>query len=176
MKTDWTSTKIHHISLNGITDPWEIIDKIKQLNVKSYTYEIRHKNTTIKYGMSDATTTQQGERIYRQVGHLDSFKNKKLNGPNGSEFLDINKKYKNKYGVDIDHNDITLTIWSFDNYNFRTLDTVKEIMDAETELIETYKNQYGELAIGNIDDNKLWRRKSAPIKSVYTSLFEEDSI
>jgi hypothetical protein len=176
MKTDWASTKVYNVSLNGITDPWEIINKIKQLNIKSYTYEIRHKNTTINYGMSDATTTQQGERIYRQIGHLDSFKNKKLVGPNGSEFLEINKKYKNKYGVDIDHNDITIIIWCFDNYNFRTLDSVKEIMDAETELIDTYKNQYGELAIGNIDDNKLWRRKSAPRKDVWSSIFEEDTL
>ena len=123
--------------------------------------------------MSSAFTTQKGERIYRQIGHLDSFGANKLIGANGCEFLDINQKFKDKYGNDIDHNGITITIWSFDNYNFRTLDRVKEIIDAETELIETYETHYGELPIGNIDDNKLWKGKYAPIKSAYETFIEE---
>jgi hypothetical protein len=172
MKTDWTSTKVYNISLNGVFEPWEIIKLIKQLGIKSYVYEIKHNNVTIKYGMSDASTTQKGERVYRQIGHLDSFGANKLVGPNGSEFLDINKDYKYKYGCDIDHNNISITIWSFDNYNYRTIDTVKEIIDAETELIETFKNHYGELPIGNIDDNRLWKRKSAPRKDVCDALFD----
>lgn len=171
MKTDWTCTKVYNITLNGIVYPWEIIDLVKKLGINSYVYEIKHNNVTIKYGMSAAGTTQKGERVYRQIGHLNSFGQNKLVGPNGSEFLDIDEKYKNKYHHSIDHNNISITIWSFDNYNYRTIDTVKEIIDAETELIETFKNHYGELPIGNIDDNKLWRRKSAVRRDVYENLF-----
>jgi len=48
----------------------------------------------------------------------------------------------------------------------------KEVLDAETELIENYKKLYGELPLGNIDDNKLWRGKTAPRKDVCDNLFD----
>jgi hypothetical protein len=172
MTTDWTKTKTYIISLRGITEPWEIIEKFKQLGIKKHTYQIIYKGYTLKFGMSSAMTTQEGERTYRQIGHLDSFKNKKITGPNGSEFLDVVEKFKTKYGIDIDHNDITIIIWSFDHYDFRTIDMFKEVLDAETELIENYKKLYGELPLGNIDDNKLWRGKTAPRKDVCDNLFD----
>lgn len=126
--------------------------------------------------MSDASTTQPGERIYRQIGHLDSFQNNKISGPNGSEFLEINEDYKQRYYEEIDHNNILVIIWSFDQYTFRTVDTVKEILDAEAELIKNYELKYGTLPIGNVDDGSLFRRKAAPIKDVYESIFEASAI
>lgn len=176
MTTNWNNTKVYTIPLKGLSHPWEIVNLIKQLGIRKYVYAIMYNNIVVKYGMSDANTTKSGERIYRQVGHLDSFGPNKIVGPNGSEFVDINQRFKDKYTADIDHNGMSITVWSFDNYNFRTMDTVKEITDAESELIETYKNHYGDLPIGNKDDNKFWKRKVAVSRSVYESIFDEETI
>jgi hypothetical protein len=170
-KTKWKSTSVHQFPLKDLEKPAEIMDIMKQLSIKKYTYEIRCNNITIKFGMSDATTTQDGERIYRQIGHLDSWGENKLSGDNGIEFLDYNKEYKSRYGKDMDHNEIIICVWNFDFYPFETIDTTSEIESAEIELIENYKNIYGGKPIGNIDDTHKFHRKSAPVKNIVNGLF-----
>jgi hypothetical protein len=172
MNTDWTQVKCYSFPLKGMIDPSEIMQVVKQLNIKKYTYEIRCDNITIKFGMSDAETTQLGERMYRQIGHLDSWGSSKIHGQNGDEFLDTNEIFKNLYNRSMDHNNIVIYIWDFDNYPFVTINSSMEINNAECELIESYTNTYGELPIGNIDDGNLFRKKSAPLKSVFERMFE----
>ena len=174
MSTDWTQVKCYSFPLKGMTSPAEIMQVVKQLNIKKYTYEIRCDNITIKFGMSDAETTQPGERMYRQIGHLDSWGSFKIHGPNGDEFLDTNERFKNLYNRSMDHNNIVIYIWNFDTYPFVTINSAMEINDAECELIEGYTNTYGELPIGNIDDGNLFRKKSAPLKSVFEGMFDDN--
>jgi hypothetical protein len=171
-KTNWNSVTPHQFPLKGLVKPSEIMDIVKQLGIKKYTYEVRCKNITIKFGMSDASTTQDGERIYRQIGHLDSWENNKLSGDNGAEFLDYNREYYNRYNENMNHNDMVITIWNFDNYPFETIDSSSEIESAEIELIETYSKLYSERPIGNVDDGKKFHKKSAPVKKVFEGLFK----
>ena len=171
-KIKWSSVTSHQFPLKGLVKPSQIIEIVKQLGIKKYTYEIRCKNITIKYGMSDALTTQEGERIYRQIGHLDSWGKEKLQGQNGAEFLDYNQEYKNRYSENMNHNDIVITIWNFDNYPFETINSASEIESAEIELIETFTKFHGEKPIGNIDDGHRFHVKTAPVKGVMENLFK----
>jgi hypothetical protein len=173
-QTNWNATKTYQFPLKGLTEPSEIMSIVKQLNIKKYVYEVRHDSHTIKFGMSDASTTQDGERIYRQIGHLDSWGLNKLLGGNGSEFLTYNQNYKNRYTIDIDHNNIVIILWSFDNYTFQTINTTSEIQSAEIELIEAHEKFYQEKPIGNIDDGYRFHKKVAPIKSVFESIFDDN--
>lgn len=174
MKTDWSRVKCYSFPLKGMTNPTDIMKVMKRLGIKKYIYEIRCENITIKYGMSDPNTTQPGERIYRQIGHLDSWgPSVKLYGQNGQEFILINDEFKQLYGHDMLHTNIVVSVWDFDNYPFQTINTFKEVNSAEIELIENFNKIYGELPIGNVDDGTLFYKKSAPLKIVYESLFGE---
>ena len=173
IQTQWKYVPSFQFPLKGLLNPTQIMEIVKKYGIKKYTYEIRCKNITIKYGMSDAETTQDGERIYRQIGHLDSWGGRKLIGGNGEEFLKYNQEYIKKYSENMNHNDMVITIWNFDNYPFSTINSSYEIELAEIELIETYAKLHNEKPIGNIDDGYKFHKKSAPIKSVYEVMFNE---
>lgn len=173
-KIDWSLIQPLSFPLKKMTAPSDIMDVFKTLGIKKYPYEIRCKNITIKYGCSDAQTTQPGERVYRQIGHLDSWGNTKIVGPNGEEFLDYNALYKSQYGEDMDHNDIVITVWPMDNYPFVTTNSWLEVNDAETELVDAFVKFHNEKPIGNISDTKKFSPKHAPIKTVFEGMFEEN--
>jgi len=172
MKTDWTKLTPYTFPLKGMTQPKEICAVVKQLGIDKYIYEIRN-NITIKYGMSADNEKFYGARIYRQLGHLSSWGNYKLTGLNGIEFLDIAAEFKNRYGSNIDHKDVLITVWGFDTYPWRTISVRKELIEAESYLIRQYEMIHQEKPVGNLFDESFWENKSAPIKSVYDSMFEE---
>jgi hypothetical protein len=156
-----------------MTSPREIIVIMKKLKISRYVYEIKFKGMTVKYGMSDAETTYPGERLYRQIGHLESWGNQKINGPNGSEFEEISHNFYVKNNLKLDHNDITVSIWNFDNYTFKTTNPTMEINIAEEYLIKNYEKIYNEKPIGNIDDGTSFKKRSAPLAHVWGVFFDE---
>jgi hypothetical protein len=172
MKTDWSKLTPYSFPLRGMTKPKEICAIMKTLGIDKYIYEIRC-NSTVKFGMSADSEKFHGARVYRQVGHLHSWGNSKLVGENGKEFLDIDAAFKRKYGSNIDHNDIIITVWVFDNYPWRTLNVRKELIEAESYLISQYEMIHQEKPVGNLFDESFWADKAAPIKSVYDNMFEE---
>ena len=172
MKTDWTKLTPYTFPLRGMTQPKEICAVMKSLGIDKYIYEIRN-NITIKYGMSADNEKFHGARLYRQIGHLHSWGNSKLVGENGKEFLDIDTEFKNRYGSNIDHKDVLITVWGFDTYPWRTLNVRKELIEAESYLISQYEMIHQEKPVGNLFDESFWENKSAPIKAVYDSIFEE---
>jgi len=171
MKTDWSKLTPYTFPLRGMTQPKEICEVMKQLGIDRYIYEIR-SNLTIKYGMSADKEKFYGARMYRQIGHLDSWGSAKLTGANGEDFVKINNEFRNRYGADIDHNDITITVWGFDSYPWRTLNTRKELIEAESYLISQYEMIHQEKPVGNLFDESFWADKTAPISSVYNNMFE----
>jgi hypothetical protein len=170
--TVWKHLPVTSIPLEGMTTPWDIINKVKSLGVKNYVYEIKCNNITIKYGMSCAETTQPGERLYRQIGHLASWGASRLYGMNGFEFILIDDEFKNMYSKNMNHNNITIDLWNFDNYPFRTMSMFKEINDAELELIDCYKNKHNKLPFGNLFDGQVTQVKSAPSRASFEALFD----
>ena len=170
MNTDWSKLTPCTFPLKGMTQPKEICDAMKQLSIDKYIYEIR-SNITIKYGMSADKEKFYGARLYRQLGHLNSWGSSKLVGRNGEEFLDIDNEFKNRYGNYIDHKDVIITVWSFDSYPWRTLNERKELIEAESYLISQYEMIHKEKPLGNLFDESFWCNKTAPIKSVFDNLF-----
>ena len=170
-KTDWTKLPSYTFPLRGMVQPKEICAVMKKLGIDKYIYEIR-SNLTVKYGMSADKEKFYGARMYRQLGHLDSWGNAKLTGRNGEEFLDIDAEFKKRYGTNIDHNDVIVTVWSFDSYAWRTLDERKEMIEAESYLISQYEMIHQEKPVGNLFDESFWIDKTAPIASVWNNMFE----
>jgi len=172
MKTDWTKLTPYSFPLKGMVRPKEICDVMKGLGIDRYIYEIR-SNVTVKYGMSADKEKFYGARMYRQIGHLDSWGMWKLSGPNGSDFVEIDQAFKERYGKNIDHNDIVITVWGFDSYPWRTLNARKELIEAESYLISQYEMIHQEKPVGNLFDESYWENKAAPIKTVFDKMFEE---
>lgn len=172
MKTDWTKLTPYTFPLRGMIRPVEICAVMKRLGIDRYIYEIR-SNITIKYGMSADKEKFYGARMYRQIGHLSSWGGNKLLGRNGEDFVTIDNEFKNRYGANINHNDIVITVWGFDSYPWRTLNKRKELIEAESYLISQYEMIHQEKPVGNLFDESFWGDKTAPISSVYNSMFEE---
>lgn len=145
---------------------------MKQLGIDKYIYEIRD-NVTVKYGMSADKEKFYGARLYRQLGHLDSWSSYKLIGLNGIEFVDINEAFKDRYGSYIDHNNVVITVWGFDSYPWRTINIRKELIEAESYLISQYEMIHQEKPVGNLFDESYWADKAAPLKSVWDTFIEE---
>jgi hypothetical protein len=105
------------------------------------------------------------------VGHLASWGTAKIVGNNGKPFLDIDAEFKNRYGANIDHKDIIVTVWGFDNYPWRTINFRKELIEAESYLISQYEMVHQEKPVGNLFDESYWNNKTAPLKSVWDNIF-----
>ena len=172
MKTDWTKLTPYTFPCRGMTQPKEICAVMKQLGIDKYIYEIRD-NVTVKYGMSADKEKFYGARLYRQLGHLDSWGSYKLTGSNGIEFVDINEAFKDRYGSYIDHNNVVITVWGFDSYPWRTINIRKELIEAESYLISQYEMIHQEKPVGNLFDESYWADKAAPLKSVWDTFIEE---
>ena len=168
--TNWAKTKRYSIALDSMSRSNDITKEFKNLRIKSYIYEIRCSNITVKFGKSDAFTTVPGERVYRQVGHLSSWENP-LTGRNGEDFEKIDEDYKKIYNCEMNHKNITVNIWSFDNYKFLSTTPDAELENAEWELIENYKTIYGKLPIGNLNHRDRPRREG-PSQDIVNKLFD----
>lgn len=171
--TQWDLVPKYTFGLSGMTKPTQIIEYLKNLGIKHYLYAIFYKNRTVKIGMSLGGTTRDGERLYRQLGHLDSWGQHCIIGANGIEFHAICQHLELLHGGPVDHNDITVYIWDFTNYPWTTINKQYELEKAEQYLIRNYKLLYGELPIGNLYDYNPFGKKSAPNAQVYHTLFQD---
>ena len=175
MNTNWRKIKLYRLSsLSNLNKPIRISDFFKAHGIEDYVYEIKCNNITMKYGMSMLTTAQiHGERLYRQIGHIPSWGDQMIDGSSGDEFVDIVQWFEHAWDLKVDHKNITVFVWDFTNYPYRTVNKKNEIEGAESELIKTYAKFYGALPIGNLKDGSEALRRSAPILDVYKTMFEE---
>ena len=174
MITDWTKVKVYQIAIGQLPTPYTICDMFKDLAIEDYVYEIKCNNITIKFGMSIKTLIQSfGERLYRQLGHIPSWKKAAISGSSGDEFLEVITKVFEAYGIVVDHKDVTITVWDFTNYPYKTVNHKKEIEEAESELIMSYAKFHNQLPIGNINDGTKAKNRAAVLADVYQNHFEE---
>ena len=167
MIPDFSKVKILTFPLKGCIKPYDICNVFAHFSIDKYIYEIKCQNRTIKFGKSTDNNYSFGERIYRQIGHLDSWGEHKIKGPNGSEFLEINEEYLARYKEDMDHNDMSIVVWSLDDYEFIFADPSVDVYKIEQYLIEQYSNTYGRLPIGNKNDMKGVKNKFAVPATVF---------
>jgi len=172
--TDWSQLTHYRLDCNGFTMPIQISWFFRNNDIKSYLYKMMYRNIPIKYGQScnDSSRTP-GNRVYSQLGGLDSFGFNKLNRGVSKDFRSLANHFQATYDKVLDHNDVSIEIWSFDNYKFITVDHEKEIKQAESSLITTHVLHYGQMPIGNKTDESSSFNRPAVIAAVYNKFFNE---
>ena len=174
---DWQQfARKHEIDLSKINDPCEIADLFRKYSIEKYVYRIKYKGLVLKFGMSSpkAYTARNGDRLYRQIGHVSSWGTRRLTGSSGADFRIIEEDFENCYGHKLDYKFMSATIWDLTNYPFQTIEPDKEVNAVENQLIEDYVQVVGEKPIGNINDESIVKRRSAVPIVIMDSLFFEE--
>lgn len=174
---DWQQfARKHEIDLGKINDPCEIADLCRKYSIEKYVYRIKYKGLVLKFGMSSpkAYTARNGDRLYRQIGHVSSWGTCRLTGSSGADFRIIEEDFENCYGHKLDHKFMSTTIWDLTNCPFQTIEPDKEVNAIENQLIEEYVQIVGEKPIGNINDESIIKQRSAVPIVIMNSLFFEE--
>ena len=175
-KFDWDSFPKYYINCGKLSEPFDICRFFKKHKIDKYVYTILYDDMiTVKDGMSAAKSISRiwGERIYRQIAHAFSWGIQRIDGSSGADWLIIERDFKEKYGIDLDHRKLTLVVWDVSNYNFQSFDPFKEVEKMESEKINEYIQRYGEKPIGNINDEANKRNRTYVPKELYNSFIEE---
>lgn len=173
MNIDWNSVPAFEINCGLIDSPSTIMNVFRQRKVTQYIYRIKYKGIVIKFGMSASESSDPGERLYRQIAHLNTWKEKQIRGPSGAEFRIVEDDFENLYGEKLIKDHINLKVYNFTNYAFTTIKPVDEIYYAEQQLIKLYSDLVGEKPIGNIDDDQNVFQKKHISKQVWNLFHEE---
>ena len=177
VEKNW-KTKCRHrvLEVAALSDPFEICELFQEFGTKKYIYKIRHSKLGIvlKFGMScpETDNTEPGERLYRQIGHAASWGRKKIQGPNGSEWNNIETTYRQLFKRKLNRQDLIVDVWDLTNYEFRTINPKLEIIAIENSLIEEYESITGRRPIGNIKDESTVKYRSAIPVGLIDSLTE----
>jgi hypothetical protein len=165
------------LNLSKINSPYDICRILKEKNVHDYVYQIIHNGILIKYGMSADRQRNYGERLYRQVSHMESWGILRNTGSSGADFRIIESDYYNKYGIKMDRNLIKIKVFDMTNFPYKSTCRRDEILNVESYLIDEYLRIFGEKPIGNInDDNHMFKKKSYVSKNTIDSIFEKKDI
>ena len=173
-KFTWAQFPCYTITYGNLSSPADICKIFSHYKIDKYVYCIKFKGTVIKYGMSapESHSRMWGERLYRQLAHCYSWGPQRIDGSSGADWLVIERDFKNLYGVDIDHKDITVTVWDVTHYQFESFHPFIEVEQMEAELINEYIELVGAKPIGNINDEANKRNKPFVNKQVHDNLFE----
>lgn len=140
------------ISLSQCHDPKDICAIMKHYKIEDYVYAFIWDNRIVKYGYSADYTGSPGERIYRQAGHLAGWR-KPLRGSSGSDMLQIRMDFQEKYGQDLDRNEVV--IWVVDMTKRPTdpdtYDSLRSCQELERHLINECVDYSKAAPIGNKD-------------------------
>jgi hypothetical protein len=173
-KFDWNSFPKYTINIGKLSMPYAICNIFDHRRIDKYVYCIMFKGIVIKYGMSAPGIIRvRGERLYRQLAHCYSWGPQRIDGSSGADWLIIERDFKNLYGVNIDHKDISVTVWDVTNYPFQSFNPFNEVEAMESEKIDEYVQLIGQKPIGNINDEANKRDRSFVSKSLYNKLFIE---
>lgn len=177
VEENWQKKCCHRIlEVTTLNDPYEICRLFRQYNTTKYVYKIRHRKlgVVLKFGMSCPETdlTEPGERLYRQIGHAASWGSKKIQGPSGRDWENIELAFRQLYKRKLIRQDLIVDIWDLTNYEFRTINPKFEIIAIENSLIEEYQRITGNMPIGNIKSECAIKRKSAIPVDLLENLIE----
>lgn len=173
-KFNWDSFPTYYILCKQLTAPSDLCSFFKRHKIKKYVYRFVYDDTiTVKIGMSAPNSTSQvwGERVYRQLAHAFSWGDKRIDGSSGADWLIIERDFKLKYGVDLDHTKLMLIVWDVSNYDFQSFNPFKEVESMESEKIAQHTQLLGEKPIGNINDEANKRHRPFVSVDAYNSIF-----
>jgi len=165
------------IDLSKINFPYDICRILKAKDVHAYVYQIIHNGILIKYGMSADRQRNYGERLYRQVSHMESWGTLRNTGSSGADFRIIESDYYKKYGTKMDRNLVKIKIFDVTNFPYKSTCHRDEILKIESCLIDEYLHIFGEKPIGNVnDDDHIFKKKSYVSKNTIDSIFKKKDI
>jgi len=146
------------------------ITKLKNIKTKVYLYTIYCRNRLVKYGISYGNNEPISlERIYRQLGHLTSFGEYRHTGSSGIQFRETEQSFLKQYGIELNHNDVTVELEMFDGYPF-VIESKMELENYESSKIQAFVQRYGFKPPGN--DRILNHNRSAISPTAFNNLFE----
>lgn len=161
------------VGVKDLTEASEISRMMKDRGIREYLYRVAYKGSIVaKYGMSfpKSTTSQAGERIYRQVGHMHGWETL-LNSKSGADWADVENAFYQQHGIVMHKDDMVVTVWDFTQHQFQTIDRKSEIRVIEGYLIQTHIDVMGHKPAGNIkEEGKVSRTKIS--SDVFTSMFD----
>lgn len=164
MKIEWKTVPKYIINISDLNMAYEICHRFRSWNIKHYVYMIKYHGLVIKYGHSVDEKSEPGNRLYRQIGHCEVWDNdpfyKKINGDSGSEWRIIEDRFHRLYGTKMMKDRMTVEVYDFTNYKFKSIKPIDEVKYAEQFLISTYNNITGDNPIGNIQHDKNYDRKA----------------
>lgn len=169
-----SNVPVYDIDLSNFANPYDICKFFKNHNItQSYLYRIMYKGIVLKFGMSEGNQPSPGDRLYRQVGHSQSWNNP-INGPCGADWLIIERDMRKRYDIDMHKDDITVKVWDLRNYPFKMMNRRYEIEKLEAELIQDYVDVTGEKPIGNIYDITTPMNRPMISTQTFNDLFDND--
>jgi hypothetical protein len=172
MIINWSFLPKYHLNVSDLESSYEICKIMRENKIDKYIYKIMWKGIVIKYGMSADNSRSYGERLYRQIGHSESWGSQRLVCSSGADWRIIEEDFKNQYGIPLDKDNLKITIWDATNYPFVTIDPWDEVYFMEQELIKKYKEVVGVKPIGNINDDKNIMYKAHIKKSTWENIFD----
>jgi len=172
IEINWDIIPTYKIEVTDLSSAYDISSYMKDMRVDKYLYMIKFNGTVIKYGMSADNSVNYGERLYRQIGHSESWGSSRLTCTSGEDWRDIEEKFKNIYGIPLDKDSLSIKVWDVTKYPFQTIDTDNEIKYMESTLIDRYRLAVGETPIGNINDGRSKLQRPVVLKNTWDGLFE----
>lgn len=156
------------MTVSKLSTPWEVIKDFTRLGIRNYVYTIAYSEDIIKHGMScpRSERTKPGDRLYRQLGHLNGWDSEPLQGSSGSDLkLVVDKHFPN-----VTRNDITVIIYDATNYSFfgGKLDLEK----GEHALVDEYEKKHGRRPYGNIQDTAPRGTKAVTANATFEKFFK----
>lgn len=165
------------LALRDCTSPNKIRSRMKtDFKLKNFVYAFVLENIPcineeiINIGMN----TGDDNRAYRKAGHLLGWGNNRLTGPSGADMNMIISKVAEKYPfIDVHKNDVTLLLW---NTNILESKCINECptKEAEKELIKQFKETFGGLPIGNVQDPNDRNKMLGTTHEIFDTFFEWD--
>ena len=173
-KFNWSTFPKYTFKLSSFATPAEIMHYFAHRNIDKYVYCVKFKGIIIKFGMSAAESDSRlpGERVYRQLAHCFSWGDGiRIDGSSGADWLIIERDFKNLYGIDLDHQHISVIVWDVTNYDFQGFRPKDEVEAMESELINNYLEEFEEKPIGNINDEANKRNRPFVNKRQFNACF-----
>lgn len=166
----------YRIPIRSLSKPNDLLRAFKIAKLKNYCYafyvHVPSHNIDILMNIGMSTGGHIGDRIYRKIGNLPGWGNLALTGDFGSDIKNVVHAVEEKFahiGLVVHKDNVTLHVW--DTSNFVTDSFNNPTIEAEKELIRQYKNQFGNLPVGNFQD-PCKRNKVTVSKMLFEELFD----
>lgn len=145
------------VLIKDLQAPADISKVLKNLSAYNYAYAFKHREKTIKIGMSAANSRMRGERVYRQIANLPGWEYIPASDA-GKDIIEAVRMFERQENVVVHKDECTVEIWLSNN----------ALLD-ESILLDQYYSIHKCLPPGNPKDTRI---KNRVCEKVLTDLFE----